>query len=259
MKKKEMLKQRSSQNPSIVSNASNTNNSTRNPNTDNNETRSQESSSSSMQPTVLAQLPKIDPTPVTTNAQSSVFNASEKGINQIKKGSESNNEPPVTLSTALSVNGSDEKSEVKLETDENKASPVANATNQNNLKNLINKHVDFKLNEMQIVNSDSSKPQIENDKTEGEDEEEEHDEDEDGSNATNTSENGHCRLRRRDTPHHLKGARVNTSNNKAQQLDPSEMKEILERYTNMSTAVSPVSGKFTSTNALHTTFVKPKV
>ena len=47
--------------------------------------------------------------------------------------------------------------------------------------------------------------------------------------AANSS--GHCRLRRRDTPHHLKGARINPSNYKAQQLNPDEMKEILERYT----------------------------
>lgn len=49
------------------------------------------------------------------------------------------------------------------------------------------------------------------------------------SNSSNSS--GQFRLRRRDTPHHLKGARLNSPNNKAQQLDPNEMKEILERYT----------------------------
>ena len=79
------------------------------------------------------------------------------------------------------------------------------------------------------------------------------------ANTTNVSENGNCRLRRRDTPHHLKGARVNTSNNKAQQLDPNEMKEILERYTNKSPVNSPASVKFNAAHAYQSVLVKPKV
>ena len=36
-----------------------------------------------------------------------------------------------------------------------------------------------------------------------------------------------CRLRRHDTPHYLKGARINSN----KQLEPDEIKQILERYT----------------------------
>lgn len=43
-----------------------------------------------------------------------------------------------------------------------------------------------------------------------------------------TLNNGVCRLRRHDTPHHLKGARIN--NNKLH-VAPDELKEILQRYT----------------------------
>ena len=95
-----MLKQRSNHNPSIISNTSNTNNSIRNAiTTDNtNEIHSQESSTSSTQPVVSNQLPVIEQhhinteqSPAPQNVQSRIFNASEKGISQIKKGSESNN------------------------------------------------------------------------------------------------------------------------------------------------------------------------
>lgn len=76
--------------------------------------------------------------------------------------------------------------------------------------------------------------------------EENNNEDEDEADQTNSS--GHFKLRRRDTPHHLKGARLNSP--KAQQLDPNEMKEILERYTSASSTNSstrnPTSPKATN-------------
>lgn len=58
-------------------------------------------------------------------------------------------------------------------------------------------------------------------------------------NSNNTT----CRLRRHDTPHYLKGARIN--NNK-QQLAPNEIKEILNRYTN--TMKTTQSSSSVSTN-----------
>jgi C-terminal processing protease CtpA/Prc len=71
----------------------------------------------------------------------------------------------------------------------------------------------------------------------------ENEEDEEGTNNTSLNSNGsanHCRLRRRDTPHHLKGARIQSpGTNKAQQLDPSEMREILDKYK-PAAAVAPV-------------------
>lgn len=86
---------------------------------------------------------------------------------------------------------------------------------------MVAKHVDFKLNS----NSESIEHEV-------------IDEEEDESGSMNSS--GHCRLRRRDTPHHLKGARVNSPTNKANQLDANEMREILERYTNSSSPPAPL-------------------
>lgn len=88
----------------------------------------------------------------------------------------------------------------------------------------VTKHVDFKLNS----NSES----IENEN------EINQEEDEDESSSMNSS--GHCRLRRRDTPHHLKGARVNSPTNKAQHLDANEMREILERYAQQQNVPAPM-------------------
>lgn len=86
---------------------------------------------------------------------------------------------------------------------------------------MVGKHVDFRFNS----NSESI-------------EHEAIDEEEDESGSMNSS--GHCRLRRRDTPHHLKGARVNSPTNKANQLDANEMREILERYTNSHSPPTPL-------------------
>jgi protein scribble len=108
-----------------------------------------------------------------------------------------------------------------------------------NKKSNIMKHVDFKLN---------NQSNIQTAKTENfqcfdnEDELNENNNNEEDLDKSTGS--GHCRLRRRDTPHHLKGARINNSSNNTQQLDPSEMKEILERYSgnnSFSNTASPSS------------------
>ncbi len=106
----------------------------------------------------------------------------------------------------------------------------------NNRANFY-KHVDFKLSNKPAPTQPNSQVIEENDQQDAEetsnnndevDEEDDYEEEADRSTGS-----GHCRLRRRDTPHHLKGARINNSSSNAQhQLDPSEMKEILERYSN---------------------------
>lgn len=124
--------------------------------------------------------------------------------------------------------------------------------NTDNRTRTGHKHVDFKLNEIKTINAELGHEQnddeyeqntsnnINNSSVQPNNNNEENDED---NNSENQSNNHHAsndesamngsrgfRLRRRDTPHHLKGARVNSPNNNAQQLDPNEMKEILERY-----------------------------
>lgn len=106
------------------------------------------------------------------------------------------------------------------------------SANQSNGHGYVTKHVDFKLANTQIIGESMEQ----NDQcVEQQEQEVEAEAEADESNSMNSS--GHCRLRRRDTPHHLKGARLNSPSNKAQQLDPNEMREILERYT--STGSSP--------------------
>jgi protein scribble len=93
-----------------------------------------------------------------------------------------------------------------------------------NKKLNILKHVDFKLNNqsnIQKVHIDSVQYYDYQDESNENNEED----------TEKSTGSGHCRLRRRDTPHHLKGARINNSSSNPQQLDPSEMKEILERYS----------------------------
>jgi len=105
--------------------------------------------------------------------------------------------------------------------------------------NHVNKHVDFKLNERTVVINS-----IEDEDEEIDDIEEEEVQPDaltcetaDESEQINSS--GHFKLRRRDTPHHLKGARLNSP--KAQCLDPNEIKEILEKYTTAKIGSSPAS------------------
>jgi hypothetical protein len=118
--------------------------------------------------------------------------------------------------------------------------------------NNVNKHVDFKLSERALVinsieDEEEEIEDIEEEDEEGEDEVEETAEAADESDQVDSS--GHFKLRRRDTPHHLKGARLNSP--KAQCLDPNEMKEILEKYTTAKTASpsSPNSNSASSTVA----------
>jgi protein scribble len=106
---------------------------------------------------------------------------------------------------------------------------------QRNLSNGHYKHVDFKINDIKTIPNDQE-----------ENEDEEHGDAAENDESVNTSSN-HCRLRRRDTPHHLKGARINTTTNPAQQLDPIEMREILERYQS-SNQTSPKSVPISPTN-----------
>ena len=98
---------------------------------------------------------------------------------------------------------------------------------------FVNKHVDFKLSERKaLASSCGDEDEVEED-DECVDEEQEDTEQSNGDEDVANS-SGHFRLRRRDTPHHLKGARLNSP--KSQQLDPTEMKEILERYTSTTSA-----------------------
>jgi len=101
---------------------------------------------------------------------------------------------------------------------------------------FINKHVDFKLSERKaLASSCGDEDEVEEEEDEEAEEEQEDTEQSNGDeDAANSS--GHFRLRRRDTPHHLKGARLNSP--KSQQLDPTEMKEILERYTSTTNSSS---------------------
>lgn len=133
--------------------------------------------------------------------------------------------------TDLNTNGTNDDQETAADNEddgeETDGSKMA-ATNGS----YVNKHVDFKLGEKVIINDVVEQV----DAQENEEEEAENEnENEDGENSANNT-SGHCRLRRRDTPHHLKGARVNTAQSKAQPLDPNEMREILERYTNASSS-----------------------
>ncbi|CAF0721438.1 unnamed protein product [Brachionus calyciflorus] len=125
------------------------------------------------------------------------------------------------------------------EVENNQIEEVNQDQNQDEEQSYVTKHVDFKLNS----NSESIEQEVEN-----------HEEDEDESSSMNSS--GHCRLRRRDTPHHLKGARVNSPTNKVQQLDPNEMREILERY--VQTQNSPSSQLPPPPAPLPRTIQKPK-
>jgi protein scribble len=105
--------------------------------------------------------------------------------------------------------------------------PLNNRTSQ---QTSSSKHVDFKLiNGATIIPNDD----VNNEADTGAGDEQNSNNEESTNTSivsTGSSSGGHCRLRRRDTPHHLKGARINASANKAQQLDVNEMKEILERY-----------------------------
>ena len=99
----------------------------------------------------------------------------------------------------------------------------------------------------EVVTLDDQRDQGEDDEEEEEEEdnnvnENNNENDENKSRATSNEqsataageggEGGQFRLRRRDTPHHLKGARLNSTSANIQQLDQSEMKQILQRYSN---------------------------
>ena len=128
--------------------------------------------------------------------------------------------------------------ETKIEQKEETTEQISNE-DENQINRMNNKHVDFKLNfgtDVVIINENEveSSPSLPSSPLKlDEDMNENINQENDTSLPSNGSGgSGQFRLRRRDTPHHLKGARLNSPNNKAQQLDPNEMKEILERYTN---------------------------
>lgn len=142
---------------------------------------------------------------------------------------------------------------------------ISTESKQDNNNSHVNKHVDFKLAERHggLINSidDEESEDLEENEDVEENEEAEHTEEatdgqrdrqiesqagdeNEANNQSNSS--GHFKLRRRDTPHHLKGARLNSP--KAQQLDPNEMKEILERYTIGANANSISPNDLTSRN-----------
>lgn len=90
---------------------------------------------------------------------------------------------------------------------------------------------------MEDEDDDEEEEQCDTNKNNDEDEDENvNGVDQNGGHELQEGENGHngsshCRLRRRDTPHHLKGARIQSpGTNKAQQLDANEMREILDKY-----------------------------
>lgn len=104
-------------------------------------------------------------------------------------------------------------------------------------QHYVQKHVDFKISARPIIMGEDEED-IEEDENEEENEDcQENESDGEGQNEEDQDEShqsggvSQFRLRRRDTPHHLKGARINSPNNKAQQLDPNEIKDILERYS----------------------------
>ena len=292
MKKKEMLKQRNANNPSVLSNSSVTNNN--NTNSARNSQIESEPTSSSTQFTstnntnnVNIQLPVIENNvnlneqnnskPI-ASSQQHVIKTQEKVITQLKKGSSTSDSiDSSSIATVVASKKISERHNSGSERDDKINSIESSQTNKNT---IINKHVDFKLNETKVVVAQNSietttSERNESSNQEGDNEDDDDDDDQEEDEAPHVppaqlahdlnlsgsgSESGNCRLRRRDTPHHLKGARVNTSNNKAQQLDPNEMKEILERYTNKSsTGNSPVSAKFNTNNSYQASFVKPKV
>jgi hypothetical protein len=110
----------------------------------------------------------------------------------------------------------------------------------------LNKHVDFQVGNVVGSIDDEESEELEADADavvdeQGRNHTSENQESQNGeeNEANESNSSGHFKLRRRDTPHHLKGARLNSP--KAQQLDPSEMKEILERYTS-GASMSPNGG-----------------
>ena len=131
------------------------------------------------------------------------------------------------LNTNIKNDTDDEVDEVDNEKDENINDIDDEDEDKEDIKSKkINnsKHVDFKLNNQLSAQNTDNVQYFDNEEESPENNENE----EDADKSTNS---GHCRLRRRDTPHHLKGARINNSSSNPQQLDPSEMKEILERYS----------------------------
>lgn len=69
------------------------------------------------------------------------------------------------------------------------------------------------------------------------------------NNSVSSSSSSHCRLRRRDTPHHLKGARIQSpGTNKAQQLDANEMRELLDKYKPVPATRTTVQSLSSGTN-----------
>jgi protein scribble len=233
MKKKEQLKQRNSNNPSLISNTPTTANSARvNP-----DSNSEMSATSAGNPNLPVLSAKSNPNETNANHTNASIKNSTASVNSAKKEEKEKEEEDENVNNVEA----DQDEENEVDDDDND-----DEDNHSKSGHGYGKHVDFKLNEKGAHFN----------------EEEEEQEEEDEANTTSGS--GHCRLRRRDTPHHLKGARVNTSNNKAQQLDPSEMKEILERYAhtnNPSTSTSP-SGDFNSQNSYASSFsinkTKPK-
>jgi protein scribble len=134
------------------------------------------------------------------------------------------NLPSVTIVEDKTSNELDKKSQNESENQDNNNNEMSEEENTNHNQQYVYKHVDFKLNA-------SNNPHVET-ALDHDPEDPEYNQENNNNNLDDSNSSGHCRLRRRDTPHHLKGARINSPNNKAQQLDPNEMKEILERYTN---------------------------
>jgi len=233
MKKKEMLKQRNSAN------------------LDQNRTNSENAGSINCTDSGLnpQQLPVIKPinndstSQEQTTTQSNETTKNSTASRQKSKDliSQSNIEDLNEKKTESSIqnnNNSMEKNEnIEQEQEQKEEQEEENQSNNR-------KHVDFKLNfgsGVVIINENevetspslpSSPNKLEDDlQNESLNQQQEQQTNENDTSIQSNTSGGQFRLRRRDTPHHLKGARVNSSTNKAQQLDPNEMKEILERYT----------------------------
>ena len=283
MKKKEMLKHRHS-NTNLESNRQNSESS--NPAdsvqalSQQNQTQQQQqlhiiSSKTINDSSTLNQQPQLQPQPVATQQ------TNETILNSMKMITTNRQKSKETVSQSNSLNNDAPAEETAEKPAENGISQNHNNEDENGLspdeeENQANnrmKHVDFKLsfgNGVVIINDheEETSPSLPSSPTKLENE----NENENNSNNNQlTSEidtsllsngSGQFRLRRRDTPHHLKGARLNSPNNKAQQLDPNEMKEILERYTsnnnsNNTNAITTSSSTYSV--SADSKLLKPKV
>jgi hypothetical protein len=145
-----------------------------------------------------------------------------------------------------------------------------------------NKKVDFKLSKTTIINDDSKDeneellittetkvindhqlPSIDHDgaisltTTPTDDDETDNKTNNDNNNVKcisngdeDTLSSGNFKLRRRDTPHHLKGARLNAPSAKAQQLNPNELNDIINKYTSTNGISIDNKNKINNNNSL---------